>query len=383
MPELRFLVADSVTGRLVGRLSPGEWSWTDPLTGPAEGSFRIPLPTDTADAARLQDLLQPQIRQILAQDATGRYWFGGPVTADPQLQDYVLTVPTSDWRAWFYAAAIRPNADSTRRDYIQAQVEQCQAMAALAGIALDTAGAPRLVVDAPPDSTILRDVTARMFTMTGEVLDNIAQRERGPDWWTYLAADAADPLSVVAHLAIGYPERQQLSGGLTFRHQLQRRDLRVGGNVLSYTWPQGNKPTSRVFGVSAAPAPGEEWATAEDPGLEDGTRLAWDEVWQLPDEVNTAAAAFEHALSRLQANSAPVGVVEVAVLPSATDVGAWGPGDRVRLVVSDGWREIDLPQVRVLSRTLTGRGGNLTGVSASLNLAESTADIEEPTEVAE
>jgi hypothetical protein len=392
--RLTWRVADSLTGKLVGRLSPSAWEWNDPLTGSAQASLTVPIPADSSQVARLADLVRPHIRQVVVHDELGRWWFGGPVLADPErTEDDNLIIPVADWRAWFYAAPIRPNTDESRRDYIRVtgsaggQVEQNQAIADLAALGLDTVGAPRLVVDTPTSSGINRDVTHRMFKMTGEAMDNVARRERGPDWWTYIAADPMDATKVVAHLAVAWPERSVTTSPIVLRHSrgpVLRHTQGAGGNILTYAWPRGSVPPSRVYGVGPTPPPGEEWAVAEDIDLTAGTRLAWDEVWQLPEGVATPDSAFEHSLARLQAHSQAEGVVEMTVKPDATDLYSWGPGDRARLIVSDGWREVDKPSVRILSRTLSGRGGHVTGVRLTVNLSALEANVETPeTEIVE
>lgn len=383
---LSFRVANSLTGKMIGRLYPTEWEWTENLVGQDEISLKIPLPADAMKVEHLHDLLQPQIRQVVILDGDGNFWTGGPILSDPELEGDVLTVPCADWRAWFYAAPIRPFESGARRDYLHGPddpVEQCLAVAELAEIGLDVVGAPRIVVDAPPDSEILREVTHRMFQMSGAAMDNVCQRERGPEWWTYMAADPADPTSVVGHVAVGFPERRRSASGLTFRHKVLRHERGQGGNILTYKWPKGTVPISRVFGVGPTPPPAEEWAVAEDPALAEGDRLAWDEVWQLPDGVTTPDSAFEHALARLQAHGQALGAVEASIDPNATDLAQWGAGDRARLVVSDGWRDVDLPAVRVLSRRIAGRGGHVLSVDVTLNLSEIGEDIDDPVEVAE
>jgi hypothetical protein len=387
---LTFHVADSLTGRIIGRLYPTEWTWTDPLTGSAEGSFTIPIPVDTDRVPNLINLTRPHIRQICARDELERWWFGGPVLGDPERNGHTVVVPVGDWRTWFYAAPIRPNTNGTRRDYIRVtggpggQVEQNQAIADLAAIGLATVGAPRLIVDTPISSGIMRDVTARMFKMTGEAMDNVARRHDAPDWWTYIATDPADTRNVIAHVTVAYPERSLLSTPMVLRHEVVlRSQLGKGGNILTYTWPRGTPPPSRVIGVGSDPPPDEKWAIAEDPDLVAGTRLAWDEVWQLPEGIASPANAFEHAQSRLEAHGNDLGVIEVGIKPDATDLGSWGPGDRTRMIVADGWRDVELPEAHILSRTLTGRGPDVTGVTVSVNLSAIEADIEEPEEISE
>lgn len=385
MSQLTFYVANSLTGRITGRLNPIEWSWDDPLTGTAAGSFTVAIPRDATQVEQLVAITRPHINQVAAQDELGRWWFGGPILADPAKQGNTVVVPVADWRAWFYAAPLRPNG-ATRVEYVQVdggfgQVDQNDAMAAIATIGLATAAAPRVVVDTHTSSGVMRDVTARMFTYTGEALDNIARLYNGPDWYTYLTTDPADATKVIAHLAIAWPERALSDGKAVAlrREVLLETKQGAGGNVIDYDWPQGVTPPSRVIGVSSDPPPDETWAIAESPELLSGEDLAWDEVWQLPEGVMTAESAYPHALARLQALSGDLGVLAVNIKVEATDLGSWGPGDRCRLIIKDGWRDIGLESARILSRKLEGRGSHVTKVTAQVNLS-SEADIVDPAE---
>jgi hypothetical protein len=378
---LRFLVANSLTGKLVGRFAPSAWDWTDPVTGQASGSLTVPLSADADDIATLRDLTQPLIRQVVAVDDDRRVWFGGPITATPERDGNNLVVPVADWRAWFYAAAIRPDGD-TRQDYVHVTtpVEQNQAIADLATIALATTGAPHLIVDAVTPSGIDREINEPMFTYTGEAMDHISQRDTGPDWWVYMAYEIGDLTTVVGHVTVGYPERNAATNPLSMRSRnglALRSNQGEGGNIVSITWPRGNVPPSRVFGVTQNPAPGEVWGTAEDPDLQDGLRLAWDEVYQLPDGVNTADAAYEGAVARLDANGEALGTIELSIDVDSTDLGDWGAGDRTRLVIDDGWQSIDSDDRRILSRTLSGKGGAVSECTITVNLSSAERDLAE------
>lgn len=384
MSKLRFHVVDSITGRIVGRLHPIEWSWSDPLTGQAEGSLTVAIPTEMDRLTDLVAWTQPHTRSVCVQDDLGRWWFGGPILSAPERTDKdQVVISLSDWRAWFYAASIRP-IGNTRVEYLHLaassnQVEQCQAITDLATLGLATIGAPRLVVDAPPNSGVMRDVTARMFKFTGGAMDNVAQRYNAPDWYTYISSDPADARNVIAHLAVGWPERALRSSPMSLRREIPFRTVKgSGGNLLSHTWPKTSPPPSRVLGVGSEPPPDEMWAVAESPDLLTGERLAWDEVWALPEGTTSADTAFAHSLARLMALGQDVGTVAVTIKVDATDLGSWGPGDRTRLIIKDGWIDIDLPSARIISRTLTGRGENVVSVAAQIDLAAEEVEFVEP-----
>ncbi len=364
MSTLTWRVADSLTGRLIGTLAPSAWSFDDPLTGTAKGGLTVPLPRGAANVARLVDLTRTHICQIGAHDEEGRWWFGGPIVAEPAVADRQVSIAFSDWRAWFYAAAIDG-------DYIQTGVEQMLALSDIATGVVTAAGAPNLTIDSPAVSGVTRDVTFRTASMAGAAFDDIARRIDGPDWWTYLQTDPTDPTTVVAHLAFDHPERSN-GYNLYLRHRLGN-----GGNILRFDWPEGNVPATRIIATHGTP-PDQLVVVAEDPAIASGDALRWDEPYSLPDGVDSTAAAFEYALARLVSRGREAGTVTVELDPAATDLGAWGPGDRARLSVSDGWRDVEKPSVRIIQRTLAGRGGHVTSVKASLALGEPEPDIETP-----
>lgn len=375
---LQFHVANSLTGKIIGRLNPSEWSWTDPVTGQGEGSIKVAIPRDPDQVLHLADLTQPLVRQVVVRDELGRWWFGGPVIGDPEVSDDTLTIPLADWRAWFYNVVVTYNLSGFPSHlYIKEanHVDQCRVIQLLAVMAYGdhAVGRPRFVIDDEPVSGIYRDVTVKFLTPLGEGMDNVARRERGPDWWTYIADDPSDPESVVIHHRIAWPERRMSKSQIVLRHQVGK-----GGNLLGYTWPRGTAPTTRVFGTDNSPFPDEKAAIASDPAIAAGEALAWEEVYQVPDGVTTTAAMFEHALARLQAHNDTLGQVEVTIRTDATDLATWGPGDHARLIVSDGWRDVDLDNRRILSRTLSGRGGEITSVKATVNLSLVEFDVDDP-----
>lgn len=364
---LTFRVAESLTGRRIGTLRPSEWTFDDPLTGSSKGDLTLALPTDQDSVDLLVYLSRPHVNQIVAQDEDGRWWFGGPIIAEPAVEGRTVKVTFADWRAWFYASALDADVSA-------ASTEQMQVMSDLVTGRVAAAGAPNMVVDAPATSGVLRDALYRTATMIGDSLDDIANRTDGPDWWTYLTTDPADETVVVAHVAFAYPERTK-DYGLRLRYDLGRS----GGNLISYGWPEGNVPSSRVVGTQGTP-PDQLVVTSEDPAIAAGDALAWDEVYALPEGVTDPLVAFEYTQARLASRKSD-GTVTAELDPNATDLGAWGPGDRAHLFVRDGWRDIEKPCVRVIGRTLAGRGGSVTSVKVSIALSEPDPDIEEPEQV--
>lgn len=361
---LTWRVASSLTGRLFGTLQPSDWSWDDPLTGVAKGELAVALPAGSA-VDRLVELTRPHDCQIGAVDGLGRWWFGGPIVAEPAMADRQVKITFADWRAWFYSTGLDA-------DIIRVAEEQMLTLSDVANARVSAAGAPHMVVDNAAVSGVLRDSTFRRATTAGAAIDDIALRDRGPDWWTYLTADPDDDAAVLAHVAFAHPERTT-GNRLYLRHRLGS-----GGNLLTFSWPEGNVPATRVVGTQGTP-PDQLVVIAEDPDVATGDAIAWDEFYSLPDGVD-ATGAFDYTLARLNSRRRDSGTVTGDLDPAATDLGSWGPGDRARLSVNDGWRAIELPAARIIGRTLAGRGSNVMSAKVSIALDEPEVDIDVPTE---
>lgn len=361
---MKFHVADALTGDSRGRIEPIRWDYTDPLTGFATGSVALdPADPKLAHLTRLRS-------QILLEDEDGRIT-GGPVHQPPARgEDGLVQVPFVDWRGWWYRALLWPNADESRRDYFATDTEQMVILDDVAAIGLDHTAAPNMVVDEQPASGVTRTRTYRMFARVGDIFDDIARSERGPDWWTYVARSGA---VFIPHTTFRYPQRS-LRG---LDPVLLSHRLGVGGNVLSVQWPPGQDRANVVYGTGSGTPPDQGWAVAEHQNVTDGGELVWPEVMSLPSGTRSSAAAFEHVLSRLEALAQEDGTVTLSVTPGQPATEDYAPGDLARLVVTDGWRDVDLPTTRILSRTLSGRGDSVHDVTLTLELGFDPADLDD------
>jgi hypothetical protein len=355
---MRFHVADTLTGRIVGRLEPITWEVTEPVTGSTSGWF---------DAAAVgsfsSDLVSPVRRQIAVELDSGAVLTGGPIpTPAERADDGLVRVPFLDWRGWWYRALLWPNTDGTRRDYFATNREQMTILADLAVIGLDHPAAPaNMIVDGATASGVTRTRTFRMFSKVGDLFDDIARAERGPDWWTYLVRDGA---TLTPHTAFAYPYRTLRDGvPVVIRHKVGE-----AGNGRMLGWPAGQERANVVYGVGSGAPPDQGWSVAESEDVATGTELAWPEVLTLSSETRTRAQAFEHALARLEGLAGGDGTITVTVPADAPPVGEYGPGDLARLVVDDGWRSVDLLNARILSRTIRGIGEHITDVTLTLDL---------------
>lgn len=366
---VRFLVADTLTGKVLGDLEPTSWELSDPLRTAAVGSMTLALDDDAALRARMVDLTQPRIRQVAAIDGDGRFLWGGPIPARPSRSGAQVTVPLMDWRGWFNRAPIRPNPNGTRRNYIKGGggLEQTQIMTDLAKLALDTKGAPRMVVDSAPVTGIKREITALMLDRSiGEHLTSMQELDSGCEWWTYITWDGDETSNrILPHFAVAWPERFQ-------RPQPVRLEYRIGqgGSAHDYSWPQGQDTPTRVWAVGDGQPPDQVYTSDQYPGVTDGTEVAWESIIGPLAGVGKKRAAFDAAYAELQRSRGNSGEAEFSVLDESIPFGEIVTGDRARIVLSDGWVDVDVPAARIVSRTLSGGKGQPFLQRLTLDLAD-------------
>lgn len=367
---MRFHVVDTLSGKIVGRLYPNAWTWTDPLATPGTGSLTVPLPSDPAAIASLVELTAPRRRWVAAQDDSGRYLFGGPIPRRPGRNEGELIIPLVDWRAWFFKAPIRPNADGSRRNYIKVggnALEQTTMMRDLIALGLDTTGAPRFVVDTPTASGVVRERTCLMLDRSiGEYLDGLSSWniERGAEWWVYITEDLADPTTLLPHVAVAFPERQTRTTPIRVEYKKG-----MGGNSYDPAWPEGIDSPTRAWAVGDGEPPDQVWAVDETPTIADGTDVAWEQVLGPLDGVARKATAFEYAFAVVESNQELQGEAEFSILDSRIPMGDYATGDRARVVYADGWEDVDVPAARITERTMTGGHGQATSVRIKVDLA--------------
>ncbi|HEU5032694.1 MAG TPA: hypothetical protein VFV01_47780 [Spirillospora sp.] len=396
---LRFHVADTLTGALLGQLHPSEWMISDPVTGSATGSVTLRIPQDAAGTARLADLVRPRRRQLIVEDTdapptANRFLFGGPI---PHRASYnrtagTITVPVVDWRGWFYAAVLRPDTDWTATsghvgDYIVKDTEQADSMAWLMEAALNTVGAPHMVVDDPPVTGVLRDVTVRALgRYIGEELDAIRDRNDDGtcDWYTYVTYDEA-ARTFLAHVAVAWPQRSSRSDPITLgvkgSEELQVR-AGHGSPVSDYTWPEGVDQPTRVFALGEGNPPAQVWAGDQLPDVgdlddtgapSDEAELCWEQLAGPFTGVVRKAGAFEHASSIVSATAELSGQATFTVPATRVGLAEIVAGDRARLLVSDGWLDVELDAVRIIQRDLSGSQGAPVQQVLTLDLADPVA----------
>lgn len=363
---LTFHVADSLTGRIVGRLEPHAFELGDPWTGAGTGELRVSLP-DPAAVASMVDRTRALDRWVAVEDDQGRFLWAGPIVARPGRSGGEVIIPVADWRTWFYAALLRPAADGTRGDIILTDAEQATIARSVALAALDTTGAPSMVVDGFDATGVTRDRKMLQLDRTcGDYLDGLSARNTsdGIEWWVYVMRDPSDPLRLVPHVAFAYPERQSRSTPIRLEWQVGK-----GGNIAEPSWPTGQVRPTRVWATGEGEPPDVPYASDEDLDVADGLRVAWESLIGPLDGVKKAKRCFEYATAAIDYYAGQAGQFECDVTDDEIRLGDYETGDRARLVYDDGWDSVDLAAVRITGRTISGGRGRPLVARLTLDLA--------------
>lgn len=382
--QYQFRLGDIFTGRVLDTIQPSSWSWTDPLTGQAAGTFTFGLPRDQRQVDLLGDLIGVGDRVQLGvwDTVAGRYLFGGPVPKPAVWNptDGTLTISPTDWRAYFYSLVFRPNADGSQNDYIQANIEQAQAMRDVIAAGLATYGVPSFAVDDIDDTGVMRQVTFRQFDGIGASLDDLAARERGIEWWTSI--DAGPNGEMLPRVRFAWPERSTRAQNLVVAAAMRIEDRGYAGNNVAeqVAWPEQPNPQTRVFALGEGQPPDQVWASDEDPTLGDGVSgtLLRETVAGPFTGVVDADTAFEHAFAQREAlnASAPVDVI-LRTDRADLDPATYDVGDRVDLLVSDLWQSREIDDARIISRVLAGGRNQSFLATLTIDLGTGNEDIEE------
>jgi hypothetical protein len=371
---VEFFSVDTLTSRVVGRIEPSRYELSDPLRSPGTGSLTVPLPTDVDDLARLSDLTLQRRRWIAAREGEQWLWCG-PIVRRPAKSGGELTIPVADWRTWFYRAPLR-RADDGSGSYVKTGAgarEQTLILTDLMALALDADGAPPMVVDSATVTGTTREITAlTQDRSTAEYMDDVTKRG-GFDWWVYCEQDT--PTTMKLHAATCWPERAYRSQPIKLEWQAGR-----GGNISGYDWPEGQDAPTKVWAVGEGEPPDQVWASDEYPEIEDGADVLWESVVGPLDGVTKSATAFDHASAAIDLSRGYDGTLEVTVAAEQIALTDCATGDRARVVISDGWVDVDIPAARIVARTLSGGRGQPTQQRLTIDLADAIYPDDDPGE---
>lgn len=369
--ELRWHVCDSLTGNIVGRLSPVSYEITEEIRASTVGTLTLAMPDSVAGVGRLNTLIRPGDRSptgraIAMEDASsGTILFYGPIIRTPQRSGPTLTLDVNDWSAWFRTAVLRPIGTKfvTKRDYVVTNKDQGLIMRELFQRALgvesggNPTGKPSIVVDASEPLSKNRDRTVRMFSRIGEHLDELAATDAGIEWHTYGTRNSHGT-QITGHVTADWPER---GTGKTPHRLSWKQDLQgnISGNISSYDWPGGENVPTRVWATDG----NEEaalWGYDQSTTL-GSTDILWEDLIDLADGTTDKATATARAKGELKRATAFDGLLELTVDVSKIAFHAIVVGERARVEIDDSWnRTISTNAARIIRRVMSGGYGKPT-----------------------
>jgi hypothetical protein len=327
-------------------------SWTDTRNANGALTATITLPEAEYARAQLRPALEPDESAIYVKASNGTYPFGG-VIVDQEL-DWAKgtgSIVVQEWRAWFYSVFLGPKVDLsddviyswTAKDQLQIAREVIQY--AVAGGSAD--GRPSIAYGTLTSGK-LRDLNVKgtEFKYAGELMDSLAQRDGGFEWGIDIV-DGPDRLPQL-RLALDYPERGGAIDGLVFMQTQKTANIRPVGQIKR----SSSERATRQWITGAAENNASAFAVDSDPSLPDGYTLLRERVTSYSSVTDRSTLA-SYARSERAFRTPKINTLDVEVsLSSPADILSYRSGDRGRLILRNGWYDIDLSNVRILSREI-------------------------------
>lgn len=374
---MRWLVADVLTGRIVGQLPVTRWNFTDPGTG--SGTANLTVNVKEADTSFLKSICVPDAFTLIADSEDGKYpWSGILENRAWKRKQGNIVLAAQSMNDWFYSTVLRPGAPyvNVLGDYIVTGKEQADIMADIAQMALASVGVPPIQVVRSPATGVLRDVTMRRWKNLGEAMDSVSRRDRGMEWWVD-TAPAPDERFVQWTWRSAFPERSSRKVPVFLWSSSK------GGNILDYDWPESSaERRARVTALGEGSPPDQAYAWDEDPNLAAGGVLLREQVSGPYSGITNPTTLFNHARAERLIRNDPISSVTLKTLITGPSISEYITGDRARISIHDDWLDEEVPAARIISRTISGGRGveEVATLVVDLNDAE-MPDTGEGTEV--
>lgn len=333
--------------------------WIETRNGNGSLTATITLPDNPQARSQLRPALEPDEAAVYVRASNGTYPFGGVIVE--QELDWskgVGSIVVQEWRAWLYSTFLRPKTDLSD-DVIYSWTAKDQLQIARDIVSYATAGGAG---DGCPQISFgtllsgkLRDLNVKgtQFKYAGELLDSLAQRDNGFEWGIDIV-DGADRLPSL-RLALDYPERGGKIDGLIFMQTQSAANIRPVGQIRR----SSAERATRQWTTGAAENNASAFAVDSDPALPDGYTLLRERVSSY-NSVTDRTTLASHAVSEREFRNPKINVLDVEVtLTSPMDINSYRAGDRGRLVLRNGWYDVDLPSVRILSREINPLAGKV------------------------
>lgn len=379
----KYVIYHPLTNRqLMGNLKLVGAQWSQTIDGNGTLSAKVVVPEDAQAVAVLQTALQLD-NAIYVIDNHGTYVWGGwieDVSWDPANGD--VEIAANEWRAWFYMKMLTPSLTPPYANVTYAYAQKDQLIiardliskATSGGIAngcptirlgTETSGPSPIPIAAKRDLNFL----GSDFKFLGNLIDSMAHRDGGFEW---ILDIRQNNLTGAPELwfATYYPQRGRSKPITLLKHTGGDSTVGNSGNIISYApYRKSSKDIRQRIWASGSGVPGQLIYTQDaEPALSTKYFLMKEDSWSNSSIVNTSTLASNARRERLFRKPG-IDQLDIVVNIYQPDVSTYGIGDRVRLVITDRWLNVDLPAVRIVARTISPDENQ---VSLTLDLNDAT-----------
>lgn len=344
--------------------------WNEVRNDNAAFEGTVTLPRDSIALSQLKTALEPDESAIYVKASDGTYPFGGVIVE--QTLDWnagTVTIIAQSWRAWLYSKFLAPKIDLSD-DVIYTFTAKDQLYIAqqlvAEGLTLDgtTLGVPAIAIGSQTSGR-LRDFSLKGtdFKYIGEAIDSVAQLDDGFEWDIEVYESSSDGLPSL-RLVFDYPERGGLVDGLILMQTDKGANMRPVNEIQRVS----TDLVTRQWVTGAAQNNASAFAQDSDPDITGGEVLIREKVSSYSTvrdrDVLSSYARAERAYRTPKINTLDVQVS----MDSPLSVLDYRAGDRARLLLQNGWYDIDLDAARIIQREINPGEGT---VVLSLDLEDS------------
>lgn len=328
------------------------WNWT--LGGNGQLTGKITVPAEAVPRAKLRLATNPwQSAIYVKKTSDNSYPWGGPVVKRRwNRRNNQITITCIEWRAWPYMLILEPwnvgNLDRWFEYMNQDQLETARELFQYTLAFGPDSGCPPIDFDNAQTSGKLRDLTFWGSTMqrAGNLIDSMANRDGGFEWTL-----AAKPHPTTGHPRLHfynfYPQRGGIVPGLHFKSTADGSNCDPGdveedaSQQFNRVWTTGaGQPPDMAFG----------WDMYNTSGtLRLDTSAAFPTVLERP-------TLMSHARRIRRFYAEGIQTLPISHNWAQIDPDRYGVGDRARLTIKDRWTDIDLTEVRVISKEVNNGG---------------------------
>lgn len=348
----RFIVCPVLSSVPIGELELSDVSWNDPAFGAGASFSGKAEINNTQTKEKLRAFTEPDaVALYVYDDEVGQYLFGGPIFDNPwNRSDRKLEIKAQSWKSWTYSKFLGMNRSTNPvSDVIFSRSNKDQFVIArdifTTAIGGDV-GCPAIAFGFET-SGVMRDFNLQGsgFKYVGDCIDSMANRDDGFEWNIDIVPDAKR--NPTLKLGLYFPSRGNLNNQILLLHQQKE-----GGNILELSDPQETSAErrSRIWATGAGQPPDMPVAFDQDPVLPTGFVLLREAVRNY-SSVTQLATLASHARSERNYRNHTLQQVTIGVGLVNPKYDAYGSGDKVRLMVEDGWISWDFDAVRIVDKS--------------------------------